>query len=101
MAEQWSGVKAPQIDHETMLKLARGARIGELIPYAVEVAEKAIAQETTRVFKKMDDGTLTPQEARDAWGVVYGYRKVLLRFEKFAKEAQALGDQLNEEMNDG
>lgn len=101
MAEEWSGVKAPQIDHETMLKLARGARIAELMPYAEDVVVKELERETLKAFKKLEAGTLTHVEAFNTLSTMYAYRKVLQRFDRVAKEAQALGETLNEETDNG
>lgn len=97
MSEWNSGVNAPKINPEALLKLARGTRVAELLPDMQEHVCKLEELALAKAFREIEAGELTPQRARDVLGQVYAGRQLLRKFEKTVKEAQALGETLKED----
>jgi hypothetical protein len=84
----------PTMNHEEVVKLARGSRIGGALPEISEVLERLQTQLKHHVFAALVDGSLTPQRARDAWAEMYSFHRLEKTLTNAVKEAKTIGEQV-------
>lgn len=70
---------AQAIDAETLTLVRDAAKFQGMLEYLAPELDRMVQQVEARVFKAIEQGTLSGEQAQTAWMEVHSYRKLLRR----------------------
>lgn len=83
------------LEHKDLQKISEGARLQGFEPYLKDYVEKMERTLVNKVFRALEEKTLTPEVALYAWMELLSYRRLLRKFQQQVQIGIAVGEDAN------